>query len=67
MREFHKVVTRITDNRNHIAYAGTVTAEERPDNTCLETSAADIYEDFFDTKEEAKLFVRTQKSEMAIN
>lgn len=67
MKEFHKVVTRITSKRNYIAYAGTVTAEEKPKNTCLVTRTADIWEDFFDTKEEAELFVRTQKAEMAIN
>jgi len=67
MKEFHKVVTRITSKKDYIAYAGTVTAEEKPENTCLETRTADIYEDFFDTEEEAKLFVRTQKLEMAIN
>lgn len=66
MNEYHKVVTRITDRRNSIVYAGIVFADERPKNTCLETRAADIYEDFFDTKEEAELFIRTQKREMYV-
>lgn len=67
MNVYHKVVTRITAKRDYIAYAGTVTAEGKPENTCLVTRTADIWEDFFDTKEEAELFVRTQKAEMAKN
>lgn len=61
MATFHKVVTRITDRRNTIVYAGEVQADKRPKNTCKETSRADIYEDYFETKEEAQLFIRTQK------
>ena len=64
MNIFHKVVTRITDRRNTIVYAGEVCDEHRPENTCNETPHADIYEDFFDTYEEAKLFIRTQKSSL---
>lgn len=65
MKEYHKVVTRITDRRCSIVYAGVVYADERPESTCIEKRNADIYEDFFDTKGEAKLFIRTQKYEMA--
>ena len=67
MKEYHKVVTRFTGRRNSIVYAGVVYADERPKSTCLEKRGADIYEDFFDTKGEAELFVRTQKYEMSKN
>lgn len=61
MATFYKVVTRITDRRASINYAGEVEAEKRPQNTCTETCIADVYEDFFLTKEEAELFIRTQR------
>lgn len=61
MAIFHKVVTRITDRKNSIIYAGTINAETRPENTCEETFKADTYNDFFDTEEEAFLFIRTQR------
>lgn len=64
MAIFHKVVTRITDRKNTIVYAGEVEADKRPENTCEETRNADIFEDYFDTREEAHLFVRTQRKEM---
>lgn len=64
MATFHKVVTRITDRRNTIVYAGEVQADKRPKNTCEETRMADIYEDYFDTYEEAQLFIRTQKKDL---
>lgn len=64
MATFHKVVTRITDRRNTIVYAGEVQADKRPKNTCEETLTADIYEDYFDTYEEAQLFIRTQKKDL---
>ena len=60
----HKVVTRITDRKNTITYAGEVNVTERPENTCNETSRADIYEDYFETKEEAQLFIRTQRKSL---
>lgn len=58
---FHKVVTLITDRKNTITYVGEVNVTERPENTCNETSLADIYEDYFESKEEAQLFIRTQR------
>lgn len=61
---FHRVVTRISDRRNTIVYGGTVKADERPKNTVEETWHADIYEDFFDTYEEAQLFIRTQEKDL---
>lgn len=63
-RTFYKVVTRITDRKNTITYAGEVQATERPENTCNETPRADIYEDYFETKEEAQLFIRTQRKSL---
>lgn len=64
MKEYHKVVTRISDRRNTIVYAGKVEAEERPQNTMEETRSADIYEDYFDSYEEAQLFIRTNKKDL---
>ncbi len=64
MATFHKVVTRITDRRNTIVYAGEVQADKQPENTCEETKTADIYSDYFDTYEEAQLFIRTQKKDL---
>lgn len=64
MATFHKVVTRITDRRNTIVYAGEVQAEKRPENTSKETRQADIYEDYFDSYDEAQLFIRTQKKDL---
>ena len=64
MATFYKVVTRITDRKNSIFYAGEVQADQRPKNTWGETSQADIYEDYFETYEEAQLFIRTQKKDM---
>lgn len=66
MNEYHKVVTRITARRASIVYAGIVYADELPKSTCFEKRGADIYEDFFDTKGEAELFVRTQRREMML-
>ena len=63
-RTFHKVVTRITDRKSSITYAGEFSANKRPENTCKETWIADIYEDYFDTKEEAQLFIRTQRKSL---
>lgn len=64
MKTYYKVVTKITDRRNSIYLDGEVEAEERPRNTCVETPLCDIYEDYFDTHEEAELFVRTQKASL---
>lgn|GEM_PF-5008784 len=64
MATFYKVVTRITDRKNSIFYAGEVQADQRPENTWEETRQADIYEDYFETYEEAQLFIRTQKKDM---
>lgn len=64
MATFHKVVTRITGHRNTIVYAGEVHADQRPENTCEDTPLADIYEDYFETYEEAQLFIRTQKKDL---
>ena len=60
MATFHKVVTRITDRKNTITYAGTIDAEKRPENTFEETFKVDIYNDYFDTEKAAFLFIRTQ-------
>lgn len=64
MATFHKVVTRITDRRDYIIYAGEVESDKRPQSTFESTKRADNYEDFFDTKEEADLFIRTQRNEL---
>lgn len=61
MATFHKVVTRITDRKSTITYAGTIDAEKRPENTCEETFKADIYNDYFDTEKAALSFIRTQR------
>ena len=61
MATFHKVVTRITFRRNTIVYAGEVQADKRPENTCVETEMADFYYDFFETYDEAQLFIRSQR------
>lgn len=64
MAKFHKVVTRVTDRRCSITYAGEVEAEIRPECKCTETFRVDIYEDFFNTREEAELFIRTQSRQL---
>lgn len=60
MKEFHKVTTRITDTKSTITYSGVVEAEELPQTTSFESARVDIYEDFFNTEEEARMFIRTQ-------
>lgn len=67
MNTYYRVVTRITDKKSTICITGKVYADERPENTCTETSRADIYEDYFCSKGEAELFVRSQKSEIERN
>jgi len=64
MNTYHKVVTRITERRNTIKYAGEIIADYIPECTYTETITADIYEDYFYTKEEAMLFIRTQKKDL---
>lgn len=64
MNTYHKVITRITDRRNTIFYAGEVEAETLPESTSTESPKADIYEDYFYTYEEAQLFIRTQKKDL---
>lgn len=67
MAQFHKVTTRITDRRATMVYSGVVELTEyvdyvgHPDGTFVSTPRADIYEDFFLTKDEAMLFIRTNK------
>lgn len=61
MKTYYKVITSITDTSCRIYFDGEVVAEECPVNTCVETPLCDIYADYFDTPEEAKLFIRTQK------
>jgi len=61
MKTYYKVITRITDRRSSIVFGGEVKCEERPENTCTETAIADIYEDFFESRGEADLFIRTQR------
>lgn len=57
MNTYYKVVTNIFGRRRTIIYEGAVKADERPKNTCEETWLVDIYEDYFDTEEEALQFV----------
>lgn len=67
MGKFHRVTTRITDRRSTMVYSGVVELTEyvdyigHPAGTFEWTPKADIYEDFFLTKEEAELFIRTNR------
>ncbi len=63
MQTYHKVITIITDRKNIIKYAGT---EERENNIGTQEYGMyeDVYVDYFDTKEEAELFIRTQKKDL---
>lgn len=62
MKTYYKVVTHIFGRRATIIYEGAVKADERPKNTCEETWLVDIYEDFFDTEEEARQFVEDNRN-----
>ena len=62
MNTYYKVVTRIFERRSTIIYEGAVKADERPKTTCEETWLVDIYEDFFDTEEEALQFVEDNRN-----
>lgn len=62
MNTYYKVVTHIFGRRSTIIYEGAVKADERPRNTCEETWLVDIYEDFFDTEEEALQFVEDNRN-----
>lgn len=62
MNTYYKVVTHIFGRRSTIIYEGAVKADERPKNTCEETWLVDIYEDFFDTEEEALQFVEDNRN-----
>ena len=62
MKTYYKVVTNIFGNRSSIIYEGRVKADVRPRNTCEETWLVDIYEDYFDTEEEAKQFMEDNRN-----
>lgn len=62
MNTYYKVVTNIFGRRSTIIYEGAVKADERPKNTCEETWLVDIYEDYFDTEEEALQFVEDSRN-----
>ena len=62
MNTYYKVVTHIFGRRSTIIYEGAVKAEERPRNTCEETWLVDIYEDYFDSEEEAKRFMEDNRN-----
>lgn len=64
MNTYHKVTTRVTDRRCTIVYSGEVQAETCPHCTFKASAKQDIYEDYFLTKEEAELFIRTQRASL---
>lgn len=62
MNTYYKVVTHIFGRTRTIIYEGAVKTEERPRNTCEETWLVDIYEDYFNTEEEALQFVEDNRN-----
>ena len=61
MNTYHVVVTKITDRRNTMRYGGIVKADTLPPCEFTSTAKADTYVDYFESKEEADLFIRTNR------
>lgn len=61
MKTFYCVTTTVTDYRVSANITRTPEAEEIPENSYTSTSRRDIYNDWFETIEEAKQFVEMAK------
>ena len=61
MKTYHLVKTIIRDTHSIIRYEGVVESEEKPTNKFASSPKEDVYEDYFDTEEDALKFVRENR------
>ena len=66
MATFYKVITKVTRRKAFVSYGGEVESQTQPSNTFKSLPMYDIYEDYFDTKEDADNFISQNTTKMIV-